>query len=139
MRILDTDHLSQLHFDTVASQPLQGRLSDCDEMVLMTVISAEERLRSWLAEIQRHREGRRLVEAYARFQHSLEQLRDWTLLAWTDASDSIFRDLRVQRVRIGTQDLRIASVGLSLDAVVLSRNLRDFRQVPGLRVENWLD
>ena len=42
-------------------------------------------------------------------------------------------------MRIGTQDLRIASVALSIDAVVLSRNLRDFRQVPGLRVENWLD
>ena len=67
------------------------------------------------------------------------KLRDWTLLAWTDASDSAFRDWRAQRVRIGTPDLRIASVALSLDAVVLSRNLRDFRQVPGLRVENWLD
>ena len=128
MRILDTDDLSQLLFDTQASQQLQGRLSDCDEMVLLTVISAEEILRGWLAEIQRHREGRRLVEAYARFQHSLlEQLRDWNLLAWTDASDTIFRDLRAQRVRIGTQDLRIASVTLSIDAVVLSRKLRDFR------------
>ena len=67
------------------------------------------------------------------------KLRDWTLLAWTDASDSIFRDWRAQRVRIGKPDLRIASVALSLDAVVLSRNLRDFRQAPRLRVENWLD
>ena len=93
MRILDTDDLSQLLFDTEASQQLQGRLLDCDEMVLLTVISAEEILRGWLAEIQRHREGRRLVEAYARFQHSLEQLRDWNLLAWTDASGSIFSRL----------------------------------------------
>ena len=28
---------------------------------------------------------------------------------------------------------------MSIDAVVLSRHLRDFRQAPGLRVENWLD
>ena len=51
MRILDTDDLSQLLFDTEASQGLQGRLSDCYEMVLLTVISAEEILRGWLAEI----------------------------------------------------------------------------------------
>ena len=67
------------------------------------------------------------------------KLRDWTRLAGTDASDSIFRDWRAQRVPSGTPDLGIASVAPSLDAVVLSRNLRDFPQVPGVRVENWLD
>ena len=59
--------------------------------------------------------------------------------AWTDASDSIFRDLRAQQVRIATPDLRIASVALSIALVGLSRNLGDFRQVPGLCVGDWLD
>ena len=80
------------------------------------------------------------MKACARFQHSREaKTRGWTLLAWTDASDTIFRDRRAQRVRIGTPDLRIASVARSLDTVALSRNLRDFRQVPRWRIENWLD
>ena len=35
-------------------------------------------------------------------------------------------------------DLKIASIVLVHDATLLSRNLRDFRQVPGLRVEDWL-
>ena len=34
--------------------------------------------------------------------------------------------------------IEVRVVALSLDAVVLSRNLRDFRQGPGWRVENWL-
>lgn len=36
-------------------------------------------------------------------------------------------------------DLKIASIAISHDAMLLSRNLRDFRKVPGLNVENWLD
>jgi tRNA(fMet)-specific endonuclease VapC len=33
----------------------------------------------------------------------------------------------------------IADIALAQDVLLLSANLRDFRQVPGLRVENWLD
>lgn len=36
-------------------------------------------------------------------------------------------------------DLRIGSIALSRDGLLLSRNVNDFRQVPGLHVENWLD
>lgn len=36
-------------------------------------------------------------------------------------------------------DLRIASIVLANGATLLSRNLRDFDRVPGLRVENWLE
>lgn len=35
-------------------------------------------------------------------------------------------------------DLKIASIALSQDALVLSANLRDFEQVPNLQVEDWL-
>ena len=35
-------------------------------------------------------------------------------------------------------DLKIACIALVHNALLLSANLRDFQQVPGLRVENWL-
>jgi len=41
-------------------------------------------------------------------------------------------------VRIGSMDLKIASIALVHNALVLSANLQDFQKVPGLRVENWL-
>ena len=34
-------------------------------------------------------------------------------------------------------DLRIASIAFVTGATLLSRNLRNFRQVPGLAVEDW--
>ncbi len=34
-------------------------------------------------------------------------------------------------------DLRIASVALASHSTLLTLNLRDFRQVPGLAVEDW--
>jgi len=42
------------------------------------------------------------------------------------------------KVRIGTMDLKIASIAKSLDVLLLTANEKDFSQVPGLRRENWL-
>jgi tRNA(fMet)-specific endonuclease VapC len=44
-----------------------------------------------------------------------------------------------KQVRIGSQDLKIAAIALAQGALLLSANLRDFRKVPGLQVENWLE
>jgi tRNA(fMet)-specific endonuclease VapC len=48
-----------------------------------------------------------------------------------------FDGLVVQRVRIATMDLRIASIALSQGLTVLTRNARDFGKVPGLVTDDW--
>jgi len=45
----------------------------------------------------------------------------------------------VSELTYRTQDLKIACICLAHDATLLTRNLADFKPVPGLRVENWLD
>lgn len=39
---------------------------------------------------------------------------------------------------IGANDLLIAAHALSIDAVLVTDNVREFKRVKGLRVENWL-
>jgi tRNA(fMet)-specific endonuclease VapC len=41
--------------------------------------------------------------------------------------------------KIGRADLLIATIALANGATLVTRNPRDFRQVPGLRIENWAD
>jgi len=36
-------------------------------------------------------------------------------------------------------DLKIACITMANDATLLTRNIGDFIQIPGLKVENWLD
>lgn len=52
------------------------------------------------------------------------------------AMDEFLR-LQQQRIRIGTNDLRIAAIAEANGVKLLSRNLRDFRHVPNLDVEDW--
>ena len=63
----------------------------------------------------------------------------WQVLPVTPTAANECQHLRKQGVRIGSQDLKIAAIALWNDTLLLSANLRDFRKVPGLRVENWLE
>jgi len=40
---------------------------------------------------------------------------------------------------IGPHDILIAATALAAQAVLVTRNVREFSRVPGLRVENWFD
>jgi tRNA(fMet)-specific endonuclease VapC len=50
---------------------------------------------------------------------------------------AIFDELRSQKVRVSTMDLRIASIAISRGLVLLTRNVRDFSKVPKLVTEDW--
>ncbi len=75
---------------------------------------------------------------YDRLIRLLEVLSEWEIERWSDQAADEFSRLRKARIRIGTQDLKIAALSIVSDALLLSANLRDFRQVPNLRVEDWL-
>ena len=59
-------------------------------------------------------------------------------LDFDDRSAKEFQNLKDQRLKIGTMDLKMASIALANSATLLSRNLRDFSRIPNLRVEDWI-
>ena len=133
--LLDTDHvsLSQRGHPYVSARiravgPAQLAIS---------VITVEEQLRGWLAAIRNATTAQARVTAYARLRMAVEYFASVTLLDYTVAAEALVTDLRRQGVRVGTQDLRIAAVALVYGATLVTRNARDFRQVPGLMLVDW--
>lgn len=139
MLILDTDHLSEIERGSVSGASLMARLEQSGEETVATIISAEEQLRGWLAQIRANSDVANQTIAYGRLQARLAFYADWTLLPWTAGAAARFMALRRAGVRIGTMDLKIAAIALEAGGTVLSQNLIDFSKVPGLRVESWLD
>jgi len=138
--ILDTDHLGEFDDASAAGARLNERLLASDEELAATIVSVEEQLRGWLAQIHRlHADPYAQIPAYTRLQRRLEFYGDWTVLPWDTGSAELFSDLRRQGVRIGSMDLKIACIALTHGAILLTRNSSDFARVPGLRIENWLD
>ena len=139
MLILDTNHYSEIERESHIGLMLSQRLRTAGDDGFLTIVTPEEVLKGWMAAIQPHRQADLGVRAYGEFHHSLEGFRDWFILPWTHDAARNFALLKSQKLNIGTKDLCIASIALEYDATVLTRNLRDFRKVPGLKSENWLD
>ena len=62
---------------------------------------------------------------------------DWTEQAAEHYAD-IRAHLKMQGQMIGANDLMIAAHARSASAVLVTNNEREFRRVPGLKVDNWV-
>jgi tRNA(fMet)-specific endonuclease VapC len=140
MILLDRDHVTVLRYaeDSRHEQLLSRINATPTETFGTTIISAEEQMRGWLSLLNSIKQVQRQVVVYERFAALFKFYAAWLVLEFDTTSAERFEALRRHRIRIGTQDLKIASIALLRDALLLSANLRDFRQVPGLRIENWL-
>jgi tRNA(fMet)-specific endonuclease VapC len=140
MIVLDTDHISELQDpSSTRGARLSQRLGGVGTMpIATTIISFEEQMRGWLAAINKLPAGDRQVVAYDSLAEFLAFYNGWHLLHFDRPAAEQFQRLKAQKVRIGTMDPKIAAIVLRHGATLLSANLRDFRQVPGLSVENLL-
>lgn len=140
MILLDTDHLSVLAFSSgPQGKKLTLRLREAvDEQFAITIVSAEEQMRGWLAELRRRHSIPKQVPVYERLAMLIDFWSGWDIVRFDTRAAAKFEQLMKQRIRVGTQDLKIAAITLVHDALLLSATLQDFQQVPRLRVEDWL-
>lgn len=137
--ILDTNHFRELVLETACGLKLKERLLANEADAFTTAVTAQEVTQGWIAEINRRNAGREQVPAYEQFLIALKSLEGIVLLPFDTEAAEIFHAFPTSLRRIGTMDLKIAAIACSHGALLLSRNLRDFTQVPDLKVENWLD
>ncbi len=141
MILLDTDHVTILRYaDSPRCLALQERLQVAqDEVIGTTAVTLEEQMRGWLAEIAKQRDFSEQVSGYAKLVAMTRFFGDWIIQPFDERAAEKCAELRKERIRIGTPDLKIASIALVNGALLLSANLSDFHKVPGLRIENWLE
>nr|WP_306422118.1 type II toxin-antitoxin system VapC family toxin [Nostoc sp. CHAB 5715] len=78
-----------------------------------------------------------LVLAYARLQDTLDDLNSISVVEFSEDAGNIYAELVRQKIRVGTQDLRIAAITLSRNGILVTRNRKDFEKVPNLLLEDW--
>lgn len=135
LRILDTDHVSLLERkDTlVVDKFSRSRVGE----TAITIITWEEQMRGRLNVIRQATSSEQRILAYTRLLSTIRFLQNFPIINFDAMADNYYLELQAQKIRVGTQDLRIASIALSCSAVVVTRNHRDFGKVPNLMLEDW--
>lgn len=137
--VLDTDHLSVLQRRTEPGfNTLSARLGQhSPDLIFTTIISFQEQIQGWMAYINRAKTAEQLVMAYVKLESLIQLFSLSQVLSFDREASQTAENLRSLGVRMGTMDLRIASIALSQNAILLTRNLSDFAKVPNLRIEDW--
>lgn len=76
-------------------------------------------------------------------QNQLQEFIALTILHNWDEKAAVFyakirADLKTKGTPIGNMDMLIAAHALSLDATLVTNNVREFERVPNLKLENWI-
>ncbi len=81
------------------------------------------------------------VQAYQRLQNLLNNFASLTVLPFDQAALDVFQELWLRRIRVSTMDMKIASIALATNAILLTQNTRDFSRIaehaPKLQFEDW--
>lgn len=138
--ILDTDHVSL--FQRNHPQIVQKVREIDTSNLFVTIVTLEEQLRGRLAVISKaNQKSERLAIAYQNLRSTLVYFCNVQLLDFDEAAYNCYQDLRQnlrqQKLSVGTQDLKIAAIALRHQAIVVTRNHKDFGKVSNLLLEDW--
>ncbi len=133
--VLDTDILTLYQS---GHSVVVGHVQACAaDQLAVSVISVEEQMSGWYTKLRRAKKRDQLARAYEHLAQTVSFFSRVQILLFPESTIARYEDLRVAHRHIGKNDLGIAAIVLEQAAILVSRNLHDFHQIPGLTVENW--
>jgi tRNA(fMet)-specific endonuclease VapC len=136
--LMDSDHISLIDRAGPEGARILARIAALPpDSVAVSLISYEEQMRGWMAEIARMQSVDRQLAAYSRLSRMREYYCITPILPFDEKALAQFQSLWLRRLRVGTMDLKIAAVALANLATLVTRNSGDFGKVSGLAMEDW--
>lgn len=133
--VLDTDTLSLLQRGNhMVGEHFSHYPAD---QVATTIVSVEEQLSGWYTLLRRAKTARELVPVYQRMSDTVRFPSSLTVLSFTEEAANRYEKLRRACPRVSRMDLRIGAIAMSCNAILVTRNLRDFGAIEALTVVDW--
>lgn len=135
--ILDTDHVSHL---LQGNKVVSSRVNRVLPNLAITVVTVQEIFNGWIVKINTASESTELVKLYTKLWTNLEFFKQVRILNFDAEAYNCYERLLKENKQLNKKrlqkDLRIAAIAISVNAVMVTRNKRDFSLIPGLVIED---
>jgi predicted nucleic acid-binding protein len=139
MILLDTD--TATHF-SYGNENVRRKIAAAgDEKLAITIITRNEIIRGRADSLLKAADEEELRKAMERFQQAEAMLSDFLVVGFDEAAVRNFGEMRKQKKlkKMRRADMLIACIALAQDALLVTRNTKDFKGIAGLRLDNWVD
>lgn len=136
--ILDTDIFSLLQR---GNPKIEKNLENPNNEYGISIVTKAEVLSGRIAFLLKAENSERLENAQFWLIKSEKLLSTFPIIKFNKSSLQQFEKFRQNSKfrKIGRNDMLIASICLAVNAKLVTRNIKHFRQFPNLEVENWVD
>lgn len=141
MYLLDTDCYSHLRHEHPSVVTKAERAVAQEQFIAITVITKVQVLQGRMAALLKADTHEQFLNAQSRLTDDDEKCREMRVVLLDEVALGIFDQLVDSKGlrKIGRADLLIASIARAQNAVLVTRNLKHFKLVPQLKLENWVD
>ncbi len=133
--VLDTDTLTLFQRGDAIVQ--KNAATHASLGVATSVITIEEQLTGWYTLVRRAKTIDQTAHAYQQLANTARFLASFQILSFDVPSINRYMALRKLKLNVRSNDLRIAAIVLENGSTLVTRNARDFKQVPGLVSVDW--
>lgn len=138
--ILDTDHTSLF---LAGNKSIIAQVVEHCNNIAITIITVQELFNGWNGKLNDPRQANNLNNLHTKLWQTTEFFKIITILNFDRDAEACYNNLRQNNRNLAKKrlqkDLRIASIALGQNAIVVTRNYKDFSQVPNLQLDNWVD
>ena len=116
--LLDTDHLTL--YQQGNARVVGGVVMHQADELAISVITVIEQLTGWQTALQRTKDEALIEQIYIRMAQTVESLASWKVLHFPVVAMRKYDDLKRKKLNVGTNDLKIAAIGLEFNAIVVT-------------------
>ncbi len=138
MTILDSDIFTLLTYEH-ANVVRHYEAVPEGEQLAVTAVTRIEVLRGRTDSLLKAADEHELLAAARRLQATEAALNDFLVVHYAEAAKHFKALLGQKKLKMRWPDMLIACIALAQDALLVSRNTKDFSKVPGLKLANWAD
>jgi tRNA(fMet)-specific endonuclease VapC len=118
---------------------LRERVTQNIPHIVTTIVTVQELFNGWAGRVNDPAEANNLVRIYGKLWQTTEFLKTIEILTFSELANTYYQRLTLKHKLLAKKklekDMRIAAIALSVGGIIITRNQKDFSQVPDLKIE----